>query len=95
MKGDNEKIGWNDLKSSKKNSSWYRRHRDAIASNKMKIRGAKSRSNFMTAEEKKIAIMERIRKLKAQKEEKQMKKEQQQQNHQQQQQNGVKNEIAA
>ena len=61
----------------------------------MKIRGAKSRSNFMTAEEKKIAIMERIRKLKAQKEEKQMKKEQQQQNHQQQQQNGVKNKIAA
>lgn len=49
----------------------------------------------MTAEEKKIAIMERIRKLKAQKEEKQMKKEQQQQNHQQQQQNGVKNKIAA
>merc|ERR1712154_38586 len=47
-----------DMKSSNPNSSWYRRHRDAIASNKMKIRGAKDVDNSsMTAEEKKKAIL--------------------------------------
>ena len=69
--GGGRKLLWVDLKSSKMNSSWYRRHRDAIASNKIKIRGSKgddgSLSSLTTVEEKKIAIRERINKLKEQK----------------------------
>ena len=61
---------WVDLKSSHPDSSWYRRHRDAIANNKMKIRGAKAdndANSSLSAEEKKRIILERISKLKEQK----------------------------
>lgn len=69
---------WIDLNSSNPNSSWYRRHRDAIASNKMKIRGAKDddRIASLSIEDKKNAMRERIAKLKQQKE---MQQQQQQQ----------------
>mmetsp|Transcript_23284 Transcript_23284/g.26525 ORF Transcript_23284/g.26525 Transcript_23284/m.26525 type:complete len:661 (+) Transcript_23284:65-2047(+) len=61
----NEKK-WMTLSSSKTNSSWYRRHRDAMASNRMKTRGQKEENPMamMSTEEKKIAIQKRIQKLK-------------------------------
>jgi len=77
-----EKLLWVDLKSSKNDSSWYRRHREAIKSNRMKIRGAQGDDNSLSSlsdEEKKIAIRERINKLKKQKMEKKEEDQQQQQ----------------
>jgi hypothetical protein len=68
----NNRMLWVDLKSSSPNSSWYRRHRDAIASNKMHVRGDKGGDDqimaCMNIDEKKMAIRERIEKLKREKE---------------------------
>ena len=68
-------YSWADLTSSNRNSSWYRRHRNAIANNKMNIRGAKdTENNSMSIEEKKQAMMLRITKLREQKMEREKQK---------------------
>lgn len=62
----NEKD-WDSLKSSSTvEKSWYRRHRDAITSSKMRTRGQKVESelNGLSIEQKKEAMRKRLRKLK-------------------------------
>lgn len=61
---------WDELKSSNAiKSSWYRRHRDAINSSKMRVRGQKVESELanLSIEDKKKAMKLRLKKLKEQK----------------------------
>jgi tRNA-dihydrouridine synthase len=59
---------WDTLRSSDAIiSSWYRRHRNAIAGSKMRIRGAQTAESELVGlsmEDKKIAMKERLKKLK-------------------------------
>jgi len=61
---------WDNLRSSDAiRSSWYKRHRNAISSSKMRVRGAKAVESELVGlsmEEKKKAMKERLKKLKEQ-----------------------------
>lgn len=67
---DIKEYDWNNLKSSDTvKKSWYRRHRDAITSSKMRTRGgqtAESELNGLSIEEKKVAMRKRLKKIKDQ-----------------------------
>jgi len=66
---DDKVTDWNNLRSSNAiKSSWYRRHRDAITSSKMRIRGQKVESELagLSIEDKKKAMRERLKKMKEQ-----------------------------
>jgi hypothetical protein len=59
-------VDWETMRSSNiMKSSWYRRHRNAIETHKMHMRGMKVEVDSHSIEDKKIAIQERIAKLRA------------------------------
>ena len=59
-------VDWETMRSSDiMKSSWYRRHRNAIETQKMHMRGMKVEVDSHSIEDKKIAIQKRIAKLRA------------------------------
>lgn len=59
-------VNWESLRSSDIiKSSWYRRHRNAMETHKMHMRGMKVEVDSQSIEDKKIAIQKRIAEMKA------------------------------
>jgi hypothetical protein len=59
-------VDWETMRSSDvMKSSWYRRHRNALETQKMHMRGMKVEVDSQSIEDKKIAIQKRIAKMRA------------------------------